>query len=114
MKKFLVFLFVFIATGCAQITPSGYYWGDYSESYYQYIKSPSEETVKQHLDTLQDILTVSSEHGLKVPPGVYAEIGYIFTKQGEADKAVPMFAKEAELYPESVKFVKGLMPKEGA
>ncbi|MBV7316545.1 DUF4810 domain-containing protein [Shewanella sp. NIFS-20-20] len=114
MKKSLLLCATLLLTACVQITETGYYWGNYSETYYQYIKSPSEATVTDHLASLQDIIHYSAEKGLKVPPGIYAELGYIYAQRGETQQANSMYAKEAELYPESAKFLQGLVTKEQA
>lgn len=97
-------------TGCAaKITESGYYWGEYSESYYEYIKSPSEETVTNHFNTLNHIINKSSELGLKVPPGVYAELGFITANRGAPKDGVPFYEEEVKLYPESKHFIERLI-----
>ena len=97
-------------TGCAaKITESGYYWGEYSETYYEYIKSPSEETVTNHFNTLNHIISKSNELGLKVPPGVYAELGFITAKKGNNEEGIPFYEQEVKLYPESKHFIERLI-----
>ncbi len=111
LKPFVLFLFI-ILTGCAkQISESGYYWGDYSETYYAYLENPSKETAEQHFNSLTDIVTYSEEQGLKSPPGIYAEIAYILQKKGENVKAQDFFKKELQFYPESKSFIEKLLTK---
>ncbi|RTR29788.1 DUF4810 domain-containing protein [Shewanella atlantica] len=107
------YLFILAATfmfaGCASVTESGYYWGNYSETYYEYIKAPSEQTVTNHLNELNNIVDTSKKKGLKVPPGIYAEIGYITAKRGDSDDSIAYYRQEAELYPESKGFIERLI-----
>ena len=38
---------------------------------------------------------------LAVPPGIYAELGYIYLKENKSKEAVTLFETESQLYPES-------------
>ena len=87
-------------TGCAT-TPTMYYWGDYSKSLYAYKKDPGEETWLAQKKSLDDIIATSKAKNLRVPPGVYAELGYFYLKSGDAGKAIQYFDLESEAYPES-------------
>lgn len=109
LKYLLLLSTALLFTGCASVTESGYYWGDYSETYYEYIKAPSEESVTNHLNELNSIVDISNKKGLKVPPGIYAEIGYITAKTGNPDDSVKYYRQEVELYPESTGFVERLI-----
>lgn len=109
LLKIFALPFIVILTGCAkQISESGYYWGNYSATYYAYLEAPSKETANKHFNSLTDIVTVSEEKGLKCPPGIYAEMAYIKQKQGEPQAAQDFFNQELVLYPESKVFVEKL------
>ena len=74
---------LFFLGGCAAtVTEAGYYWGDYSQTLYKYTKDPNETTLAAHVEELEDIISTSDEKGLKVPPGIHAELGYIKARQG--------------------------------
>ncbi|MCF1432194.1 MAG: DUF4810 domain-containing protein [Shewanella sp.] len=109
IKTILIAATVLSLSACQVVTESGYYWGNYSHTYYQYIKEPSKEAVAAHMVSLQDIINVSQEKGLKVPPGIYAEIGYIMINSQQLEQGQSMLAKEVELYPESKTLVSGLL-----
>lgn len=94
--------------GCASISESGYYWGNYSHTYNAYLKSPSKETTQAHVESLLDIVKTSNEKGLKCPPGIYAELGYISQKEGGNKEAEQYYNKEIQLYPESKTFISKL------
>lgn len=88
-----------LLVGCAP-TPM-YYWGDYSESIYAYRKEATEKNLLSHRDKLIGIIDISNERATRVPPGIYAELGYIYDRTNLYKEAVANFCKEEELYPES-------------
>lgn len=98
-----------LLSGCAaQVTEAGYYWGNYANTLYAYAKSPSDETLAQHVTELREIIAESKERGLKVPPGVLAELGYIEAQQGNNEAALGHYEAEMQLYPESRVFLERL------
>jgi hypothetical protein len=90
--------------GCAT-DKNTYYWGDYSETLYDFKKNPDEKTAKAHKDQLLLIITESPKKEKRVPPGVYAEYGYLLVKDGKETDGMEMFDKELTLYPESAVFI---------
>lgn len=100
---------LFLLGGCAAtVTEAGYYWGDYSQTLYKYTKDPNEATLAAHVEELEDIIAKSQEEGLKVPPGIHAELGYIKARQGNDALAMGHYEKEMSLYPESRLFLERL------
>jgi len=100
---------LFFLGGCAAtVTEAGYYWGDYSQTLYKYTKDPNETTLAAHVEELEDIISTSDEKGLKVPPGIHAELGYIKARQGNDALAMGHYEKEMSLYPESRLFLERL------
>lgn len=97
--------------GCVQVSESGYYWGNYSHSYYSYLQSPSAESQIEHKETLIDIIETSSENNLKVPSGIYAELGLIEYNANNQQQAKIYFDKEIELYPESTVLIRSIFDK---
>ena len=93
-----IFLAMFLA-GC--IAPSQYYWGDYSHTLYNSKKNPSDESILKHQQALENIVEESKTRNLVVPPGVYAELGYIYLRQNKNQMAIQYFKMEKEIYPES-------------
>lgn len=102
-----VFLIFFIITGCAP--KKMYYWGNYSNTLYNYRKEPGPETLLKHREELDKIVKQSSIKSLKIPPGVYAELGYIYFRQNNFEEAINYFQLEKKLYPESHVFMKRLV-----
>ena len=94
--------------GCATVTEAGYYWGDYSDTLYKYTKDPNKVTLANHFEELENIIKVSREKSLRVPPGVHAELGYIMARQGDDVGSIVQYENEMALYPESRIFLERL------
>jgi hypothetical protein len=99
LLSLLLLLIVSSMIGCA--SQRMYYWGDYSETLYAMRKDTNDETLLKHQKTLEQIIVESNSRNLRVPPGVYAELGYIYFRQNKNDTAVKYFDMEAKTYPES-------------
>tara|TARA_R110002072_G_scaffold86438_1_gene195028 strand:- start:205 stop:561 length:357 start_codon:yes stop_codon:yes gene_type:complete len=108
LKAIICLVAIGILSGCTTVSDAGYYWGNYSNTYYNYTKDPSDKTLAAHIAELQNIVAKSDEMELKVPPGLYAELGYISERQGEPSKSASYYQKEMELYPESKTFLERL------
>lgn len=106
MKSFkfgLIILLTIFLLGCA--APKMYYWGDYSDSLYRSKKDPSDESVLKHQQSLENIVEESKKNNLRIPPGVYAELGYIYFRQNKNQLAIQYFKLEKETYPEAAHFM---------
>jgi len=101
ISKILVCL-VFIAAsfGCAT-KPQMYYWGNYGDTLYEAKKKPGAETLAKHKEMLENIVEESKKRNLRIPPGVCAELGYLYALQNDTIKAVQLFETEKQTYPES-------------
>jgi hypothetical protein len=96
---YIIVLAIFLS-GCA--APQRMYsWGDYSETLYQSKKNPSDQSNLVHMQALEKIIEESRKNTLRIPPGVHAELGYIYFRQNKKDLAIQNFKMEKELYPES-------------
>lgn len=112
LNAIVCLLAIGILSGCTTVSDAGYYWGNYSNTYYNYTKDPSDKTLAAHIAELENIITKSDEMELKVPPGLYAELGYIRERQGDASVSASYYQKEMELYPESKTFMQRLTAAE--
>jgi hypothetical protein len=103
---YLLSLAILILTGCA---PSGlYYWGDYENSLFErYV-----ENNPQHNDAYltQTLIEAERQHR-RVPPGVYADYGFLLYRRGDKAGAIENFKKERALYPESSALMNKLIEK---
>ena len=88
--------------GCAT-THDKYDWGSYDHSLYVYYKNPAKAgELLQELDAL--IKNAESTRAV-VPPGIYAEYGYLLLQQGKSKEAVSAFQQEETRWPESKVFM---------
>lgn len=88
-------------SGCvAPVSQSNLYWGNYSHTLYQVKKEPGEKSQKAHEQELLSIVEESKSRNLKIPPGVYAELGIFASERGDANTATNFFRMEQETYPE--------------
>lgn len=88
-------------TGC--VAPNLYQWGGYERDLYGAYKDPTKmETLRLNIES--QVSLMESGHQ-KVAPGLYAELGTLYLQMGSADKAIEMYKKERDAWPES----KGLM-----
>jgi hypothetical protein len=90
----------FMTSGCATQQPM-YYWGDYSNSLYCCRKDSTDENLLKHKEILENIIEESGKRNLRVPPGVCAELGYIYFRQNKNQEAMKYFELEERTYPES-------------
>lgn len=101
MKLVFGVLLIIFASGCATVSQSKLYWGNYSKTLYQVKTNPGDESNKAHESELMSIVEKSRDMNLKVPPGVYAELGIYASGRGDKSSAKNYFQLEQEVYPES-------------
>lgn len=101
LRSCLAVMFVVGVSGC--VAPGLYQWGGYERDLYGAYKDPAKmEALRLNLETQTNLMEGS---GQKVAPGLYAELGTLYLQSGSSDKAIAMYKKEREAWPES----KGLM-----
>ena len=77
---------------------SKYDWGNYENALYQHYKNPADQ--EQLAESLADIIAYGETTGT-VPPGIYAEYGYLLYTAGKNQDAIAYFEKEKKAWPES-------------
>ena len=75
-----------------------YYWGSYSSNLNNYYKNPGER--EKFVERLHKDME-KAEQKNQVPPGIYAEYGYMMLETGNTEQAVAYFGKERDKWPES-------------
>ncbi len=103
----IVFISIFFA-GCSQNLTNGYYWDNYSKTQYAYLKNPNQENLSNHIDTLQQIVNVSRNRRLRVPPGVLVELAMMKRLQDPGADISEYLNQEITVYPEAASFVQFL------
>lgn len=106
MKKILLIVgIVLLFSGCAANNIGGLYWGDYSATLYEFKKNPTDVTRAEHVESLVDVIEKSKKQGLRVPPGVYAELGSMYLEEGKTSEGSQYLQEEVNTYPESQRFI---------
>jgi hypothetical protein len=103
VRLFLVApILVWSLAGCVT-NHQRYDWGSYDPSLYAFYKDPTKEAALA--ESLAAIIsTADSDHAL-VPPGIYAEYGYLQLQAGKNVAAVGLFKQEEAHWPESKIFM---------
>lgn len=100
MKSFRLFATlaaIALLFGCA--APTKYYWGSYERSLYSYYKQPAnaEELEK----SIAGLISEAEKTGARVPPGLYAELGYLMMQRAAYKEAITYYERERKAWPES-------------
>lgn len=95
-QLFLLCCIAVVVAGCAPKTR--YSWNEYDQKLYQHYKNPAE--IDQFIADLKEVIEEGEEDG-KVPPGIYAEYGFVLYEQGKYKEAVKYFSIENDKWPES-------------
>ncbi len=92
--------------GCAN-THQAYNWGRYDPALYAYYKVPANEP--QFEAALLEIIQPTGSKTGAVPPGIFAEYGYLRLQQGNPAEAVQFFRQEEAHWPESRVFMERMI-----
>ncbi len=76
-----------------------YNWDGYDDSLYHHYKNPQQR--ETFVENLKTTILDSEQSGLKVPPGIYAEYGFVLYEEGKNNEAIAYFEKEKAKWPES-------------
>lgn len=110
MKILLLLAFGLLMTGCAN--RSGLYqWGGYDAMLYQSYKNP--EKAVEFRQGLELHISKMEQAQQKTAPGLYAELGTLYLQEGDSTKAVAMYTKERDAWPESKALMDSLINNVG-
>ena len=99
-------------SGCSSQPKPLYNYGDYSESYYHAKKELSPDSALELQKSIEySIENAANSRSARVAPGMYANLGYMYLKGGQTDKAIESFNKEKLIYPESAHFMDRMLKK---
>jgi len=91
--------------GCAP--PALYQWGEYEDSLYRrYVKEDIAGAEAYLRETL-----VAAELKSRVPPGVYADYGFLLYRRGDYAGAIEKFEQEKRAFPESAALMSKLIER---
>ena len=89
-----------------------YDYDDYSEVTYNYVRRKDKES-RQALLASYEAIMESGDGSVsgRVPPGLYADYGYMLVEQGNELEGVEYLKKEIELYPTSEPFLRKIIER---
>lgn len=99
-----------IISGCSTQQPM-YEYSNYSETYYQLKQNGDAESTSKWKTSLEESIEKSNARAIRVPPGIYANLGYLYLKVNDTKKAISFFETEKALYPEAAVFMDNLIKK---
>ena len=107
---FILGLPLMLLSSCTTQKPL-YSWSNYQEASYQYMKSNTEQDLDRLLTRSQYI--IDHQKGLRktVPPGVYADFGFLLLRRGRTEEGLKLMRMEVALYPESAVFVERIIKR---
>lgn len=82
-----------------------YNWGKYQEASYKYVKTDTDEDREKLVKAYEYIINNQKEGRQVVPPGIYADYGYLLVKHGKKEEGLKLMKMEIALYPESEVFI---------
>lgn len=104
-----VLVTLLLSSGCATQKPPLYRWGAYEQLVYQMYAEPGKAEPGMQVAKLSEDIGRTQAEGKRVPPGVYAHLGYMHYLQGNQGAAMSAFAAEKALFPESAVFVDAIL-----
>lgn len=106
MSNNLKWIFAAALLLCACTGPESLYsWHNYDNAIYKYNKRQTEELQAKLLDTYRRMTEYQGGKRGVVPPGLYAEYGYLLYKTGKKDEGLSFLRQEIKLDPESERYI---------
>jgi hypothetical protein len=111
MKK-VIFLAVsvFLVLSCTTQKPL-YTWANYEVTSYNYLKNSDEKSTQELIETYKQIIEKQKGSRGMVPPGVYADYGFLLLQANKTEEGKAMLLKEISLYPEAQVFIDRILKK---
>ncbi len=104
MKALIALSLLALPAGCASPL---YDWGSYEDSVYRSTRDDSR--LEEEILLLSGEARRTEADGRKVPPGKWAHLGHLFERAGDSKSAAACFRLEKERFPESGRFIDGLL-----
>lgn len=109
MKNIIVVVLFSVFLVSCSTQKSLYSWGNYEKTSYNYLKNSNEQSEQELIEEYQKI--INKEGGIRnsVPPGVYADYGFILLKEGKKKEGESLLKKEMSSYPEARVFMERII-----
>lgn len=87
-----------------------YSWKNYEKTSYNFYKNQTPESAEALMATYAQIIEKQEISSTKiVPPGTYAEYGFLLVQRGKKEDGLAMLKREIDYYPESKVFVERII-----
>ncbi len=101
-----------LALPLMQLSAYGLYsWYGYEGKSYNYLKKRNESSRKRLMESYESMISKQKGDRAVVPPGVYADYGWMLIQDGSKERGKEMLRKEMELYPESSVFINRVLKR---
>ena len=102
-----VVLVLALLSGCANRPQPLYYWGDYENQQYGYLKGNN--SPEEGIQALEQTKQEAKSKGKSLPPGMSAHLGLLYGLTGRTDLFEQHLQAERIQFPESSSYVDFLM-----
>ena len=105
VNTFIIGTFVVLLTGCGSAKNQNIYHWDraYIDSVYESLNE--EGDINKQISNLEKTVQDSYTNKKKIAPGLYAQLGLLYSKIGDNSKSIMYLNKEMEMFPESKKYI---------
>ena len=86
-----------------------YTWEKYHQKSYNYLKNSDEKSIQELINTYQVIISKQKGSRKTVPPGIYADYGFLLIQTDKVEEGKKMLQMEIALYPESAVFIEQII-----
>ncbi len=107
-KTIIISLSVILLTACSVQKPL-YTWSNYTNTSYNYLKNSDEKSTQELIKSYQAIIDKQKGSRGVVPPGIYADYGFILLQANKIAEGKAMLMQEIALYPESKIFIERIL-----
>ncbi len=103
-------LFSFVSAACSS-KPTMYRWNEYEAITYDIYINPGKADTDTQIAKLTEEIGKTHAEGKRVAPGLHAHLAYMYFLKGNTSAAHQEFNREKSLFPESEKFVDGILER---
>lgn len=109
MKNFIVLIVISVIFGGCGTSKELYSWSKYQKASYNYLKKSDEKSTQLILDEYKKVINTQKGTRKAVPPGIYADYGFLLVQKGNLPEGIENLKKEIQYYPESKIFIERIL-----
>jgi hypothetical protein len=109
MKKIAFIILTLLCLASCNVQKPLYSWYNYNTASYDYLKNADEKSLQEIVKTYQKIIEKQEGSRKTVPPGIYADYGFLLLQTNNEEDGRTMLMQEIALYPESEIFINRIL-----